>query len=102
MPSDKKEVVAKFIPPQCGKSWSFQIVFLNNKLPETWEFINLFAEDDVKAAYPFLQGHSGNWAMVEFWVKEEAIARKAAEKFATHFNVEMGEGDFTRAEIGLE
>lgn len=94
--------VAKFIPPQGDKSFSFQIVFPDRDLPSSHVFVGLMrSEGVVKAAHPYLQGHNGNWAMVEFWVKDAAIARRAAQKFADLFGVSMGDGDFTREELGL-
>jgi hypothetical protein len=97
-----ENVVARFVPPQRDKHWSFQIVFNKGELPHSSEFISLFKDPDVKKVEPFLQGHNGNWAMVEFWTHDEAAARKAAEKFAAKFKVEMKDGDFTRADIGLD
>lgn len=101
-----EDVVVRFVPPQRDKSWSFQMHFNKGTLPASWEFTSMFSDPDVKPAAPFLQGHSGTWAMVEFWVAKneegEKIARKAAEKLAKHFKVEMQDGDFTRADLGLQ
>jgi hypothetical protein len=102
MSKKKIKPIAKFIPPQRDKSFSFQIVFPGNDLPESYEFVRVMDYADVKDASPFLQGHNGNWAMVEFWTKDETLARRAATKLAQHFKVHMGEGDFTRKELGLE
>lgn len=98
----KTKPIAKFIQPQRDKSWSYQVVYPERgKLPESWEFVAAMTIPEVKAAHPFLQGHNGNWAMVEFWVKDEEVALKAARKLAEQFEVELGRGDFTREELGL-
>jgi len=94
--------IAKFVQPHSDKHFSFQIIFPDNNLPKSYVFVGLMNQPDVKKARPFLQGHNGNWAMVEFWTDDESVARDAASKFAQHFKVEMGEGDFTRKELSLE
>lgn len=98
-----KHTIAKLVPPHMDKSWSFQMVVMNGDAPATHEFVGLFRRDpDVKAASPFLQGHSHNWSMVEFGKRDKEIVLKAAEALAKHFGVSYTEGDFTRAELGLD
>lgn len=94
--------IAKLIPPAGDKHWSFQMVVHNEQLPLAGEFVYLMnSEKIIKDASPFLQGHSHNWAMVEFWTRDKDLAMKAAQKFAEHFGVELKEGDFTREELRI-
>lgn len=100
MINENRKSIARFVPPQRDKSWSFQVVFHDRELPESGVFVSLIQRSLFQlAAKPYLQGHSGNWAMVEYWVKDEAVARKAAAEFAQLFELELKDGDFFRNEV---
>ncbi|MYM92669.1 hypothetical protein [Duganella vulcania] len=91
--------IARFVPPSGDKHWSFQM--RSDELPDAGAFIAAMRAPIVKAVEPFLQGHSRDWAMVEFWTRDEGAARAAAEALAQHFGCTLRVGDFSREELGL-
>jgi hypothetical protein len=93
------QTISRFVPPLGDKHWSFQM--RSDQLPSSGEFLAAMQTPVVKAVSPFLQGHSRDWAMVEFWTHDEGAAHAAAEALAKHFDCELRIGNFTRAELGL-
>ena len=93
------ETIARLVPPSGDKHFSFQMV--GDRLPSSGAFLAAMQMPVVQFVRPFLQGHGSDWAMVEFWTKDEEAARSAAVALAAHFNCSLREGDFTRAELGM-
>lgn len=92
-------MITRFLQPSGDKHFSFQMV--SDVLPTKGDFLVAMKIDEVQAVKPFLQGYSGNWAMVEFWTKDEIAALLAAKKLAEVFHSELLMGEFTRTELGL-
>lgn len=92
-------MITRFLEPSGDKHYSFQMV--NDMLPTQGDFLVAMKLVDVQKVKPFLQGHSNNWAMVEFWTKDEEAALIAAKALAGHFKSELLFGNFSREELGL-
>ena len=92
--------IAKLVPPCSDKNWSFQVV---NRL-EDHDLLARVAmtKEEVRNAKPFLQGLDSTWLMVEFWTDDISAIRTAAGLLAQQLNLVLGEGNFSRADIGLE
>lgn len=92
--------VTRLVPPHMDKNWSFQMV--SDQPLDRGEFILAMELPEVADANPFLQGFDSKWVMIEFWTRDEGLIRNAAGRLADHFNVKLLEGQFTRADLGLE
>ena len=91
--------VAKLVPPQGDKSWSFQI---HNRSEAHGDAVLAGMRHEVVArAQPFLQGCTKEWLMVEFWRMDKAVVDAAARHLAQQCGVRYTEGQFTRADLGL-
>jgi hypothetical protein len=92
--------IAKLVPPQMDKHHSFQIV---NRNAEDLSIIRQAIQlPEVKVTQPFIQGCDDSWIMVEFWSRDKSKVKPAADAIAKALNITYTEGDFTRAELGLE
>jgi hypothetical protein len=92
-------MIARFLEPSGDKHYSFQMV--SDMLPTQGDFLVAMKLVNVQKVKPFLQGYSNNWAMVEFWTKDEEASLIAAKALAEHFKSELLIGEFTRSELGL-
>lgn len=91
--------VAKLVPAQADKHWSFQVA---NRLPEHERLVKAAMQGGVvQAAQPFLQGLDHNWLMVEFWTDDVNAAKAAAASLSGSLGLTLGEGNFNRQELGL-
>lgn len=97
--SRKHPVIARLVPPHLDKNWSFQAHDVTQD--DVWRIRCAFSDAAVKTARPYLQGNSNNWVMVEFWTKDKAVIDAAAKHLFGLFDLEVREGDFTRADLGL-
>ncbi|MBU9199981.1 hypothetical protein KTD31_01010 [Burkholderia multivorans] len=95
-----KTRIAKLVPPHLDKHWSFQMV--NPTEEEVGVIRAAFHVSAVKAANPFLQGCSKDWLMVEFWTDSKDEVDAASAHLFNLVSLPVLEGDFTRAELGLE
>ena len=95
----KKQKIARLVPPQMDKNWSFQMI--NVTEDDAQNVYHAFATPVVQAAHPFLQGNSGGWLMVEFWTRDKVAIDAASQNLADLFGLTLREGDFTRDELGL-
>ncbi|HDR9103321.1 hypothetical protein [Paraburkholderia sp. A3RO-2L] len=95
-----KTRIAKLVPPHMDKHWSFQMV---NPTEEEVSLIRAaFHTTAVQAAKPFLQGCTKDWLMVEFWTYSKDEVDAAGAHLFNLVSLPVREGDFTRAELGLE
>lgn len=99
--SAKRRVpIAKLVPPRYDKNWSFQVV---NRLEDHDLLVRVaMTKEEIRNAKPFLQGLDSTWLMVEFWTDDISAIRTAAGLLAQQLNLVLGEGDFSRTDIGLE
>lgn len=94
-------MIAKLCPPQYDKNYSFQAINVSKEDRDT--IVSCFRKPSVQKAQPFLQGDSGNWVMVEFWVKDLQVIQDAANTLAEAIGIKNLEaGVFTRKDLGLE
>lgn len=99
VPNEPLPAIAKLVPPQMDKHWSFQVVRVSKDMRNAC--VAEFKHPDVAKASPFLQGDSGDWLMVEFWHGGKEAAEVAAKQLAGALELVLMEGNFTRAELGL-
>lgn len=95
-----KVKIARLVPPSGDKHWSFQAINLSTE--EVSAIRGGLRREAVAPARPFLQGCDGGWVMVEFWVASEQLARAAAADLAELLGVALIDGNFTRADLGLD
>lgn len=95
-----KNRIAKLVPPHLDKHWSFQMV--NPTEADAGQIRAAFQANVVKAAHPFLQGCTRDWLMVEFWTDSKEEVDAACAHLSSLVSLPLREGQFTRAELGLE
>ena len=94
-------MIAKLCPPHYDKNYSFQVINISKEHRDA--IVACFQHPLVKKANPFLQGDSGDWVMVEFWVKDLMVIQEASDLLARKIGIESFEhGTFTRKDLGLE
>lgn len=94
-------MIAKLVPPNMDKNFSFQMM---NASPEQREAVLVAVmTPTVKLAQPFRQSDSNGFLMIEFWVSDREVIQRAANALAACVGIQtLQEGHFTRKDIGFE
>lgn len=101
LPIEEKKMIAKMVPPQMDKHWSFQAINANEE--KVTKIIQAaFSDPQVENAKPFLQGSNGGWIMVEFWTHNPTAVLNAGKYLFDLLELPYAEGQFTREELGFE